>query len=781
MQRILLGLGVLAVIAGGLAVPAAEPATGQPDGNKPYKVSARYRIQAGRTERYRQYQAMLRRLEAAGLKKEKGWEGEEFYGDTFTGIIPLSGLDALFTDRAVRTAVMLPEGYQPPAAGQGTVLVRMHLSREFGAGRQQELMDLARAKLKTLNFVEAPAYNHYDFTIMVGRMPLDQLPNLLRVSMEVDIPTGLGQEQPRLFTTAAVKVAEVLPEPADYAPLPPAEADPAIPNDKPHWAKISPALRRQMAAQGEDKQAGLIRVEMILKSAPSPGNTSWKVPFVNPPLFMDIEGRLGPVVTGRISFAYLDLLARQPEVSTIRLPHPASPILPAGYSPGTKNQPFRFVSMIQPQDLPRISSKVLTQQVGPRRALIIGTDFRGFAGFQGKGLPAQTTLIDLTAELSPDMLPLPQGDDGKTVGESTLLAVDYLKTHPAAEVVLARVDVTSPGQVAELARVLNGSVWNTESLDNRQTDLNREQIRIQNEQFRLQVQRRILQNSFPIERGNDARAAWDKYNAERQKMLEDVAALGERMNRFNQFRMQFRQLRGVREVLLAVYWAEGYPNLAGNLPVLRYLDAEQLQSAEWTEALPVRTGQVWTGVFRDANRDGVMEFAALPPAKRPDLNYLAWQAPDGKVSADLPQGTVVELTLDWQEAHDPRLFDAPDDPYRQPIAPLHIVVLRQRDPSGKVLPADIFEEVARTTAWPDRLQNAPRWAQYQDLLRFQVQQPGRYAIRIEGRAPTSTLPAGTAELVQERSELKPKLVVDVADPASRQKGRVVLETFTTGE
>jgi hypothetical protein len=781
MQRILLGLGVLAVIAGGMAAPAAEPAHGQGDPKAPYKVSARYRIQAGRIERYRQYQAMLGRLEAAGLKKDKGWEGEEFYGFTFTGTMPLGGLDALFRDPAVRASVMLPDGYQPPAAGQGTALVRLHLSRDFGAGRQPELMELARAKLKDLKFVEAPAYNHHDHRIMIGRMPLDQLPNLLRDSMEVDIPLGLGQEQFKPFTTTVVKVTEVLPESGDYAPLPPPEAAPLVPADKPYWAKISPDLRRKMATVGEDKQTSVERVEVLLRSTPPPASTAWMVPFVNPPLYMDIDGRLGPVVTGRISYNYLDLLAAQSWVSTIRLPHAASPILPEGYSADTQSKPFRFVSMIQPQDMPRITGKVLSQQVGPRRVLVVGTDFRGYANFQGKGLPARTMFMDLTAELTPDIQPLPAGDDGKTVGEGTLLAVEYLKTHPAEEVVLARVEPTSPGQVAELAKVLNGGVWNTETIEARRIELNREQIRLENEQFRLQVQRRILQNSFPTERGIDSRAAWDKYDAERKKMEGDIDALGERQGRYNQFRRQFRQLRGVRGVLLAMYWAGGYPNLAGNLPVLRYLDQDLLRTAVWTQAVPVRGGQVWTGVFRDFNRDGVMEFADLPPAKRPDLNFLAWLPQGGQRSANLPQGVVVEVTLDWQEAHDPRLFDAEDDPFRQPIAPLQIIVLRQRDPEGKVLPSDIFEEVARTTSWPDRLENAPRWAQYQALLRFQVQQPGRYAIRIEGRAPTSTLPAGTAELVQERSEIKPKLVIDVADPASRQKGSAVLETFRTGE
>src|SRR5262249_17789945 len=155
-------------------------------------------------------------------------------------------------------------------------------------------------------------------------------------------------------------------------PLPPAQPDPPIPADKPYWAKISPDLRRKMATVGDDKQTNVERVEVLLRSTPPPSDISWMVPFVNPPLYMDIEGRLGLVVRGRISYGYLDWLARQWEVSSIRLPHPVSAILPEGYSVGTRNSPFRFVPIIQPQDQPRISGQVLSQQVGPRRVLVIG-------------------------------------------------------------------------------------------------------------------------------------------------------------------------------------------------------------------------------------------------------------------------------------------------------------------------------------------------------------------------------------------------------------------------
>lgn len=778
MRQFLLGLGVWAVLAGGMTVSATQPEKPQAEAAANYTVRARYRIQAGRTQRYRQFQALMKRLVSAGFVKEKGWEGEELYGDTINGTLPPKNKDILLQDEAIRAALMVPPGYTPPAAAQNTALVRLYLSNDFGGTRQRELADRARAKLKLLGFVEAAAYQHHEHRLLIGRLPIDKLADLTFEQMETEIPLGLGQENLKPFRTSLIRLAEVISEPADYTPLGASLTDPTVPADKPYLEKISPDLRRELAKIAEDQRSGLVRVELVLRTTPPPENVSWKIPLINPPLYMDVEGRLGPVVTGRISYGNLEQLARASDVSSIRLPHSASPILRTKNSGAMSVQDFRFVPL-QGTDAPRVGQKVLLSGMGATKSAVIGTDFRGFMGLKGKGLPTNTVLLDLTAELTPELLPTPLPADGAPLGESTQIAMEYVKTYPTSELLLVRIDGTSPGQLAELARVLNGSVWKTDALDMRAMELNRDQVHLRNDQFQLQVQRRILQSNFSRE--GDAREPWLKYEADRKKVDSAMKSLGDRMTRYNQFLRQFRQLQGVRNVLLTVFWADGYPNLPNQLPILRYLDQSLLQTANWLQAIPSRTNQVWSGLFRDTNHDGVMEFVEPTSKARPDLNFLAWRTAEGRQESNLPQGTMVETMLQWQEAHDPRLYDTPDDPYRQPIAPLQVVILRQRDPDGKVVPSDVFEEVARTTAWPDRLENAPRWAHYQHTLRFRVERPGRYAVRIEGQAPTTTLPQGTAQLVTERSELRPKLVVDVANPESRQKGRVELDSFKTGE
>jgi len=60
-------------------------------------------------------------------------------------------------------------------------------------------------------------------------------------------------------------------------------------------------------------------------------------------------------------------------------------------------------------------------------------------------------------------------------------------------------------------------------------------------------------------------------------------------------------------------------------------------------------GQAWAGPFRDADGNGVMEFAPatapLPPGRwTHELNFLAWQPAEGTRTADLPAGARIRLS-----------------------------------------------------------------------------------------------------------------------------------------
>src|SRR5262249_17307412 len=143
----------------------------------------------------------------------------------------------------------------------------------------------------------------------------------------------------------------------------------------------------------------------------------------------------------------------------------------------------------------------------------------------------------------------------------------------------------------------------------------------------------------------------------------------------------------------------------------------------WFQAAGNTLGQSWTGLYRDHDGNGLMEFAPSPFQPRKgrwtsELNFLAWQ-PFGKPeSMELPEGTRLRLTIQWREPDDPGYFARLGDPdvFRKPLADLRLTLLRQRDPSGKVLPSDALEVVAVSSGLPERLEHQPSGSIYEVVL-----------------------------------------------------------------
>ena len=119
-------------------------------------------------------------------------------------------------------------------------------------------------------------------------------------------------------------------------------------------------------------------------------------------------------------------------------------------------------------------------------------------------------------------------------------------------------------------------------------------------------------------------------------------------------------------------------------------------------------GQAWTGLFRDSDGNGVMEFSdadsRLPPGVwSREINFLSWQPLGGKAVRDLPAGAHLRITLQWREPHDCLPLKAGEDVYREPLAKLKLVLVRQPDPDGKIRPADDLDVVAQSASLPQRL------------------------------------------------------------------------------
>jgi subtilisin family serine protease len=184
-------------------------------------------------------------------------------------------------------------------------------------------------------------------------------------------------------------------------------------------------------------------------------------------------------------------------------------------------------------------------------------------------------------------------------------------------------------------------------------------------------------------------------------------------------------------------------------------------------------------LFRDLDGNGVMEFDAKGAAWSRELDFLSWAPDGGKPTLDLPAGTKARLSLQWREAHDPIAGRPGEDPYLKPLADLRIVLVYQPDPNGAKQPADDLDVIAQSVGQPARLEATPSSAVYEQTLELRVTKPGRYAVRIEGTAPTSTRSREDPSIPAARKtfELRPRLFVETLEGP----GRVLLRDFTTAE
>ena len=191
-------------------------------------------------------------------------------------------------------------------------------------------------------------------------------------------------------------------------------------------------------------------------------------------------------------------------------------------------------------------------------------------------------------------------------------------------------------------------------------------------------------------------------------------------------------------------WNDGFP-LGGSSPLTRWFETKAtIKPGPTTPPEPLvfqsagnTRGQAWTGLYRDVDRNGAMEFAPpdqplLPGRWNRELNFIGWQPYDGARKTELPKDTRLHVSLQWREPHEPDYYQLGEgDLYRQPLAGMRITLLRQRDPDAKTLAADMFEVVGRTCGWPQRIQHLPGAAMYELNLDANLDKDGVHAIRIE--------------------------------------------------
>jgi len=749
----------LGLLAFAQAQPPPAPATGPT-----YQVRLRFKIEADLQQRYANYKEMLSRLQAVGFVAAPGRPREELYGDSLAGTLPASGISALRRERFLKTAVLVPTGYALPTDAEKTVLVRFDLAIT-GPDRQRELASLARQQLKGLGLIENTGYDTQGHTRILGRLPVAALDVLLKDSMEVAIPSSFKTTTVTAAKAPLVRLAIVI---AETAPPPPDVALPSPPPPgKEYLDKISPDLKAFLAKVPEADLEKHFHVELVLRG--NQLSDSYRAQLQRSDAMFITEGNFGPIVTGMTSPARLTILAQQPEISTIRLPQ-----APLGFIKSQESG-VEFIPLGRDLGTAPTITPVAFHPTAPKRLIIVGDDFRGYQSSIGSGLPKNTRFIDATAELTPDLLPQP-GLDAAGKGMSTTLAIDFLRANPHSDVVLVRINPTSPYQIQQIGEAILGHVWSSPAFLTRKEEWNEAGSRIESEKLELRVQRRRIQGDFNLDPASVAKR--EEYR--KQQVALDAADKAHFAHglRFAAFTNAMQMLKGAGTVCVALQWNPGYADLPGSAPHLRFVSTEALRSASWHQAVANRPGQVWTGLFRDFDGDKIMEFTTNQHVGRPDLAFVSWRS-FGATSASeqvLPENAVVEVILNWFEVHAAATDD--NDVYRKPMADLHINVLRQLDPSGKTLPLDDFQVVARTPYLPDRVENGPRGCHYQSIVRFTVPAGGgRYALQVTGAVPTST---GTARS-GEQAEIHPKISLNVVDPVKRAAGRVVFEYLATPE
>jgi hypothetical protein len=818
-------LGVATVL---LFATAVQPQPANPPPPAKFKVALRYDIRAQRDQHVALYKAMVTHLDKIGfefqpkLKPFPNTDYEDPNKNLLTGLIaPANALECL-RNPSVAALLLMPADWKRPEDPSEPVRVRLELSGGLPESRQRELANQVRALLVPLDFKESVGYDNRGYTgkphtRIVGTIPAEHLETLLKdlrtqptgwLEPKIDprtLPAPVGQVIP-------IRVTEVLPEPE-----PARDAAPASKRGQEYLDKISPALWSMIVSKDEDTR--IVRAEIVLSYVPKALDESYREALAAAAPSLFIEGRLGPVVTGLLRVNQASVLSGLPQVSVVRLARPA--LVQVDPSVKIAGDNARALKQSGLEALHQKGFKGQKIRIG-----IIDSDFRGHDALITSGkLPKTTRFLDLTTEFNSNIQPdFPEQFGAKELGHGSHCALAAALAAPEAELTLIRIDPALPLQVQLLARVANGEPAVDDSIIRRIDELRADAQALLNRRDELMKERAIILNNFEDDSelkrvyemlGSTVRGwlftprEWHQHRmAELERDREKQRVIEERFLRFHE---ELRRLKGIHILCTSLTWNDGYP-LGGSSPLSQWFDEDPGRKPLWFVSTGNSAGQTWGGLYRDADGNGVMEFAA-PGAKlpegswTPELNFMAWQPYGAERALELPEGTRVRITMQWREPHDPSFAWNPNerDQYLKPLADVRLVVLRQRDPAAKVLPADDLEVVARSPVAPLRIENHPNGAAYEQIVEFTVPKAGRYALRVERRLPTRwelqkdpetrrtvlvergglasvgirPVDAATLPELEAQWEMRPRIFVSVTDPTAAAKGRVVFRDFAT--
>ena len=767
-----------------------------------YHVRFRVKLDADSrapTQRWIQYQELIKRLQQVGFEQEPLKAEEWRYNDILRGKLPAKAVPTLLNISHVRSIVLIPSGWDANLESTEPVLVEIWLTNGFHYDRQRAIRRLARERLDKLGFVEAIAHDSEFGMRLLGWLPANRVVALLEPVHELEEPNYA--EWPLLRAPNYISLfhlAEVLTQPGKLQPPKVIQPTPGWPEKLTPELKLSPKIRSLVGQAGGNKEPH--RVEIIFRDIGNAselfGRVRWLVGSA------ELEGSLGPILWVRLPLGDIPKLAELPEVSSIRLPQP-----PLDIGQGTPGQRrLHYVRLGEFRPIHHSPAPLLRYRE-PLRVAILATDFRGWETRRGRTLPAETYLVDYTRWFSPDLEPT----GAPLVSDAGLgIAEEISRIAPVQELYLVRVRETAPYQVAEVLRRIDGVPEMPILMRQRLADISSQANVLAEEERKLRLSKRQLLFDFRL----DDPAYWKKRDQLLQ-MERDWQARkkehGELVYRVSEFFDLERRLIRANTVVVVPWWRDGYPSLLDVRPGLRWLPELRSKHVSYVQVVPEQSEGEWWGWWRDRDNNGVMEFRNLdlpryvelraedwsyrrgnvwPRNFSAELNWLGWQAwadpgkhattPMRVASAVLPPQATIQLVVQWREAHDPRWVSAAEDSYRKPLTPMVVEILQPLVGSDAALPQDLYTIVARSEGLPERVENHSRYAIYELRLQFRTGKvPERYAVRLRGYPPSSTTPPGISQQQAEGQEIWLRLSAEVVEQPLRRQGRVVW--LTPGE
>jgi hypothetical protein len=731
-----------------------------------YDVQFRYRIHTDRDERIRQFKAMTEFVSKLGFKKdEKPDDDLDIFDPTaelFTGTIPGANGTKLLEQPSVRTVILTPAGQKWPEDAKTPVQVRILLAADHNGTVQRRFHDQAVDQLKLLGFIEAPGYDHAGNSIVRGTIPAGKLPRLLKDLRT--LPGGwFASATPKellplpLRATLPIRLIEVLPDfPADQSSalvVPPA-------------GKFEPAVRA--IVDDAMKQLNPLVVEIVLEERPDTTSRTARTALQRLAEGAFVEGIVGLVATVRVQKAMdLDAIAKSRMVRTIRMPRVG------GETARTSDA--------QPRDFLKVSNLNHLQGRGYLgagvRGVIFASDFPDYAS----KLPRTVKFLDLTGEVNPTIMPAPV----LRVGSGTAAAVAFHEAAPQADLTLVRIDPAAFHQQLTATKAILGETGFSEGQLARLEEMGIEQDR-------LAARRRLAIEEYRqafADLSDDERAIKRRAEATTlfQALRADEVKFKGVVDRFLAIRDGLESIKGANVVVNTLTWECGQPH-DGLSELSQLVEARfaigfrtsAIKAAKgppppvWIHAASTALGRTWAGQFLDMDDNGVMEFT--PPAKVPakrwtnELNFLNYTPEGGTPAAAIPAGTQVLVSMQWREPH-------PQDAIltTEPLLPIKLRLLRQVDPEGKVHSTDDFTEVVRSVNAPARLFITEGGGVYEASFAVTIPAEGVYALRVEGTPVKLKFGLSEAHI---GLETRPRLSVEMLDPAQAAKGYVGFESYT---